>query len=146
MGSNTGTCIRGRKSSQGLELLSLDYEGTAANLSGQVLSSGAWHGLCCPSLPLSSSLSVPKLPCPGSCAAPGLPDCTLCLWISHSWAGWALLVPEVWKEVAEVTPFQNLESENCGAGMLLMDSPFTGRHLGFFSASASLQHSHTHWW
>lgn len=39
---------------------------------GQVLSSGAWHGLCCPSLPLSSSLSVPKLPCAGSCAAPGV--------------------------------------------------------------------------
>lgn len=77
-----------------------------------------------------------------------LPDrgCTRCLWVAHSWAGWALLVPEVWKEVAEVTPFQNVGSENCRTGMHLMDSPFTGRCWGFFSAPASLQLSHTHWW
>lgn len=98
-----------------------------------------------PPLFLSQSFHVLAALQPQVC----LPDraCSPCLWLGHSWAAWALLVPEVWKEVAEVTPFQSLESEDCRTGMLLMDSPFPGRHLGFFSASASLQHSHTHrWW
>lgn len=85
MGSNTGTCSRGRKSNQGLELVSLGSEGTAANLSvaGVEFRSLAWPLLPQPSS--LSSLSVPKLPCPGSSAGltawQGLP-------LARSQLGW----------------------------------------------------------
>lgn len=119
-------------------------------LCGQVLSSGAWHGLCCPSLPLSSSLSVPKLPCAGSCAAPGVTawqglHSTPLARSQLGWLGSAGSTSVEGSGRSDSIP-KNLESENCRAGMLLVGSPFTGRHLGFFPASASLQHSDTHWW